>query len=227
VDDKKMMQALGQDVTFRTALLTGILLLFMITGGAVLMGRSVAQRAARNAAPQTPETINQNIVDENPQDVESVIRLGYVHLQQQNYQKALQMYEAAYQMDPQSPLAQYHLALGYLAIEHYPQAIELLVPLAEKGLFNTDAHFTLGLAYYGAGDYEQSAESFRKTLALNPAAADAYYYLGLNYMQLGEREQAIRCLKKSLAMVPDFYEAMAALDRLYHQTPADNPASGD
>lgn len=156
----------------------------------------------------------QKNASENPNDAEALVRLGYVHFTMENYKDAIVWYKKAFDLEPQSPLIRYHLALGFLATEQYKNSIELLKPLAEEGVLNFDAHFTLGKAYYRIRNYEEAVLSLKKATVISPAAADAHYLLGLSYESLEEEEQALKSYSRALEMVPDYHEVEQAIHRI-------------
>lgn len=153
-------------------------------------------------------------VKENPKDAQALVKLGYAHFTMENYKDAIVCYKKAFDLEPQSPLIRYHLALGFLATEQYKNSIDLLKPLAEEGVLNFDAHFSLGKAYYRIGDYEEAVQTLKKATVISPAAADAYYLLGLSYERLGEEEHALKNLNRALEMVPDYLEVEQAIHRI-------------
>ncbi|MCW3491150.1 tetratricopeptide repeat protein [Dethiobacter alkaliphilus] len=206
---------LGKNVPLKTALIIiFVLLLFVIGTGLLLSNMLLPDPVVVPRQEDIRLTSAQKIAKQNPDNVEALIQLGYTHLTVKNYEQAVAAYQTAYELAPESPMVQYHLALAYLALEDYAEAIVFLKPLADKGLFNVDAHYALGNAYYVTGDYNEAVESFKKVIVLMPGAADAHYLLALSYESLGDSEQAIKSLNRALTMVPNYQEAQVALNRL-------------
>ena len=209
---RDFFSTLDKRVNLKHALISILFVLLVISMVGIGIGHYLRQE--EKVDPGNKLQVYEKVVLQQPQDVEGLVRLGYLNLTENNYENALTYYQRAFDMAPDSPMVRFHMAIAYLAVEKYEESIALLEPLAADGALNFDAHLTLGHAYYMAGSYDRAVVSLSKAVLIMPGAANAHYLLGLCYEELGDREQALKCLGKALKMVPDYQEAQQAVVRL-------------
>jgi tetratricopeptide (TPR) repeat protein len=146
-------------------------------------------------------------------DPEVHYQAGNRHLLEDDYQKAIQEYEAALAGGTGSPeiynnlgLAYSHSGLSYTkAVENFKKAIELEPDYP-------DAYADLGLAYIGAGEYEKAIKSFQQLLEIDPGHARGYFGLGWAYL-MGKIDsaKAIQAFEKAIQLDPGQAEAYLGL----------------
>ena len=121
-----------------------------------------------------------------------------IYLSKKEYDKAIQDFNQAISLYPNSPLAYLGRAelfrdLGKKrqdkmqinqAIRDYDRAIELDPKEAM-------AYLNRGVAYDNLGDYRQAIRDFDRAIELDPKDVKAYSNRGISYMQLGDHQQAI------------------------------------
>ena len=126
----------------------------------------------------------EKIIEENPADLNSYLRLGYIYEVRSivpfvnDYDKALKYYLKALTLDAVSESK-------------------------NKGIYiylNT----RVGSIYYQMKDYPQSIEHLEKALSIFPYRdnIEATYYLGLSYDKIGETEKAREFLSRVLELAP-------------------------
>ena len=134
----------------------------------------------------------EKIIEENPADLNSYLRLGYIYEVRSivpfvnDYDKALEYYLKALTLDAVSESK-------------------------NKGIYiylNT----RVGSIYYQMKDYPQSIEHLEKALSIFPDRdnIEAYYYLGLSYDKIGETEKAQEFLSRVLELAPQSEYAQEA-----------------
>ena len=124
----------------------------------------------------------EKIIEDNPEDLNSYLRLGYIYEVRSiipfinDYDKALEYYLKALALDAVSESK-------------------------NKGIYvylNTRA----GSIYYQMKDYPQAIEHLESTIKMSHQNVEAYYYLGLSYDKIGETEKAQEFLSRVLELAP-------------------------
>jgi len=130
------------------------------------------------------------IIEDNPEDLNSYLRLGYI-----------------YEVKSMIPfINEYDKAL-----EYYLKALALdaVSESKNKGIYvylNTRA----GSVYYQMKDYLQAIEYLEMAEKISPRNVEAYYYLGLSYDKIGETEKAREFLSRVLELAPQSEYAQEA-----------------
>jgi len=113
-------------------------------------------------------------LQENPEDLDALLSMGYEYVQKREYAKARGYYMRAAQVAPDNVEARTHLGtvayfLGDLdeALHHYRQALALDPDYAP-------AYFEMGAALrFGSGDLQGAIDAWERFLKLDPEAEEA------------------------------------------------------
>jgi len=105
--------------------------------------------------------------------------------------------------DPQSAVAHYNLAVGYLKKGQADIAIPLLQKAHRLDRNDPYALAALGSAYQRKGQPKLAVRAFKKALRLKPDFAKAHGNLGVAYIDQGRLDPAIRSLGKAIALIPE------------------------
>jgi tetratricopeptide (TPR) repeat protein len=132
---------------------------------------------------------------------------GQYYYENKQYDKALNDFNRAVEIDPTYAKAWYNRANVFdetgdyaLAIDDFTQAIAL-----ERGY--TMAYNNRGLAYRHAGDYEKAVADFTMVLSLDPNYAKAYNNRGMVFAQVGEHLRAIDDFTRAIRLDPRYQAA--------------------
>lgn len=134
------------------------------------------------------------MIEDNPKDLNSYLRLGYIYETRSivpfinEYDEALEYYLKALALDAVS--------------ESKNRAIYVYL--------NTRA----GSIYYQMKDYSQAIEYLESATKMSPQNVEAYYYLGLSYDKIGETEKARECLSLVIELAPQSEFAQKAEKKL-------------
>lgn len=124
----------------------------------------------------------EKIIEDNPEDLNSYLRLGYIYETRSivpfvnEYDEALEYYLKALALDAVS--------------ESKNKAIYVYL--------NTRA----GSIYYQMKDYSQAIECLESATEMSPQNVEAYYYLGLSYDKIGKKEKAREYLSRVIELAP-------------------------
>lgn len=148
------------------------------------------------------------------QDEFVYIELGKLYRNWKRYDKALEMFQKAIEINPRNDLA-YSYGLGYLyrdmgrfeeAERSFKKALEL-----NPSSFN---YAGLGDIYRDTKKYELSEEMFKKSIELNPRN-EAYMGLGWLYLGQNKLDEAEQAFKKYLEVIRPKAEVYLGLGHVY------------
>ena len=136
-----------------------------------------ANKFAEQVIPQY-----EKIIEDNPEDLNSYLRLGYIYEIRSivpfvnDYDKALEYYLKALALDAVSESK-------------------------NKGIY-VYLNIRAGSIYYQEKDYSQAIEHLESVIKMSPQNVEAYYYLGLSYDKIEEKEKAREFLSRVLELAP-------------------------
>ncbi|TFB08544.1 tetratricopeptide repeat protein [Candidatus Atribacteria bacterium MT.SAG.1] len=152
----------------------------------------------RKANKITEQVIPQyeKIIENNPEDLNSYLRLGYIYEVKSmvpfinDYDKALEYYLKALALDAVSESK-------------------------NKGIY-VYLNTRVGSVCYQMKDYLQAIEHLEKAVSIFPYRdnVEAYYYLGLSYDKIGETEKAREYLSRVIEIAPQSEYALEAEKKL-------------
>jgi len=120
------------------------------------------------------------------------VQLGRALRKNHQYGDAIDCFEHAFAIEPQSPVHKKRLA---------------------------DTWYAMGnQALFQAGRYEQAVLYFNKTTELFPRHIQAWYCKGLSYKKLGHYQDSILCYQETLSIDPTFINAWYDLAYIFDKT---------
>ncbi|MBD3879512.1 MAG: tetratricopeptide repeat protein [Quinella sp. 1Q5] len=133
---------------------------------------------------------------------------GNAYLDLKQYERAIQDYDKAIQLNPNHEMAYNNRGLAYgklgqkdKEIQDYESAIKLNPNYA-------GSYYNRGGYYLELKQYERAIQDYSKAIELNPILYQAYYNRGNVYLKgLEQYEQAIKDYSTAIYINPDLYEA--------------------
>jgi tetratricopeptide (TPR) repeat protein len=150
--------------------------------------------------------------------------LGVAYMNQQNFNRAEQLFSAAVEKDPSLLIAQLNWGISLLNNQQLPQASAVLRKVIAQDPKSTAAWYNLGLVARKNGNTAETIEDFKHAVALDPNNADTHYLLGSSYQQNKDYKNAILQYQAALGLNPLHASAEFGLARAYQQTGALNDA---
>jgi tetratricopeptide (TPR) repeat protein len=149
-----------------------------------------ANKISEQVIPKYEKTI-----EDNPEDLNSYLRLGYI-----------------YEVRSIVPfINEYNEAL-----EYYLKALDLATSSSSAG--NTGIiiylHIRIGYIYFEKKKYSQAIEYLESAIKMSSYSAEAYYYLGLSYDKIGEIEKAREYHTRAIELAPQSEWAQDAEEEL-------------
>ncbi len=160
------------------------------------------------------------IVDSNPEDAQSYVRMAEIYRRQAKYDLALENLKKADTLVPESAEVPYSMAAVYQAQGRYDDAIKLLQDLLKKtessqsdrnnrGIFIE----RLGMIYREQENYTAAVETFRKMLTLgDDNARSGYQEIIDTYREAKQWPQATAAAKEAVQKLPDDRDLRIVLD---------------
>lgn len=200
------------------------LLVIVVVGFAVYYYVDQSQTGGSGMA-ERELTLAEEAVRSDPENIVNRLVLADLYYGRGRYQEAATQYEAAVQINDQSPLA--HVGLGRALVEtgdfegaseNFQSVITLSSEEDISGKLVQSAYYYLGTMSLEQGKADEAAEHLQKATALERSDADAWYMLGLAYRDGGKLDEAMEALGTAVMFVPNFVEAYEALAAVFDQS---------
>jgi tetratricopeptide (TPR) repeat protein len=128
--------------------------------------------------------------------------LGAAYMNQQNMDKAAQLFAQAWQEDPQLIPARVNQGIALLNAQKLEDAKLAFEEVLAKDPNNVRAWYNLGLVSRGSNRMQETIEDFERVVRLAPGDADAHYFLGSSYLQERDYAQAAAEFQRALRINP-------------------------
>jgi tetratricopeptide (TPR) repeat protein len=160
------------------------------------------------------------IVDSNPEDAQSYVRIAEIYRRHGKYDLALESLKKADTLVPDSAEVAYNMAAVYQAQGRYDDATKLLQDLLKKSDTsqadrNNRAIFLerLGMIYREQENYTAAIDTFRKLLSLGDEnARSGYQEIIDTYREAKQWPQATAVAKEAVQKMPDDRDLRMVLD---------------
>jgi tetratricopeptide (TPR) repeat protein len=160
------------------------------------------------------------IIDSNPEDAQSYVRISEIYRRQAKYDLALESLKKADTLVPDSAEVAYNMAAVYQAQGRYDDAVTLLQDLLKKTDANQSDHTNraiflerLGMIYREQQNYTAAVETFRKMLTLgDDNARGGYQEIIDTYREAKNWPQATAAAKEAVQKLPDDRDLRMVLD---------------
>jgi tetratricopeptide (TPR) repeat protein len=123
---------------------------------------------AQNSSPQIAIDAYKKVLEQDSQDVETLVKLVNFYLKEQQYDLALIYSQKALEINPNDSMINFQAGLIYLKKELFYTAQPLLEKAAELDPKNHEAFFYLGEVYGALKNYNAARNAWQQTLAMAP-----------------------------------------------------------
>ena len=132
------------------------------------------------------------------------IREGNACFNNKEYEKALEAYAKALELDPEYVYAYNGRGNTYKALGEYEKAVSDYDRALELDPEHVYAYNGRGNAYKALGEYEKAVSDYDRALELDPEHVNAYNGRGNAYQALGEYEKAVSDYDKAIGLDPEY-----------------------
>jgi tetratricopeptide (TPR) repeat protein len=164
------------------------------------------------SSPATTAVSSNAVIGLTPQEIH---RAGVAELNNKNYNKAREYFEAAVAANPKYESAWNNLGRSYLNLGLLDKAASSFEKAIEINPNEAYAYNNLGLVYRRQRAYEKAIESFKKQIEVHPDDEYAHSNLGQLYVFLGRYREAAPELETAALITPKSANAQLYLGRAY------------
>ena len=141
---------------------------------------------ARESSPQAAmlakeEAALRGKLEQNPQDAATLYRLGETLREEQHFAESLNIYTRAAALQKPNASQLRSVALDYVQLNDYPDAIQWLRIALSLEPNNIDVLYSLGRCFYTENNFNLAEAAFKQLLKLDPKHIKAQENLGLTY----------------------------------------------
>ncbi|MCF7895283.1 MAG: tetratricopeptide repeat protein [Candidatus Omnitrophica bacterium] len=150
-------------------------------------------------------------------ELESIYQeFASIYLSKGRYQKAIDLYKKALNINLNSPRTWYKLGRTYIELKNYQKAINCYRQVLEIDPGSIIVLNDLGWIYEVIGDYQKSIKYFQKYLKYNPDDPEVYFKLGIVYLEAKDLPEAKAklAIAKKLAKKQDRLQLLAKIEEL-------------
>ncbi|MEA5505079.1 tetratricopeptide repeat protein [Halotia wernerae UHCC 0503] len=130
------------------------------------------------------------------------LNLGVDQMRRGNYNKAIENFNQAIQLQPDFTVAYSDRCLAYLQLQDYYQAVTDCTQAINLATENVEPYLNRGLAHYRQGNYLAAIANYNQAIALKPDDFRAYYNRGLACAGEGNYPEAIANYNLALTQIP-------------------------
>ena len=163
----------------------------------------------------------QRLQDEVGDQADSMNDLANCFYQQQNYERAAELYEQATGLPDAKPVTWRNLGLALYHLGRNQEAIESLEAYLRRCPDDLDIVHVAGDLYSKVGRYSQALQKYEAYLSKRPVDALAMFNLSECYLNMGHRDSAVMGYKRVLQIDPGFQPALRRLSEVLE--PAGRP----
>lgn len=159
----------------------------------------------------------QKALDQNPQDVPSLLLLGKIRAAQKNLKAAVVLYQKAIALDPKNEEAHNLLARDIFAQGHKKEAEAALENCVLELPESMSCLYYLATMKLDRGDDDGALVLFRMIAELNPDQVNILNTMGEVFLKKKEYAKAIEVFRQISAQNPDDLSAQLRVGLLYYQ----------
>ena len=156
---------------------------------------------------QAAKQLYKQILEIEPDHVESIFCLGSLSAQTKNYDTAKQLLNKTIQIKPNHPDAHNNLGGVLIELGEHEKAVSSFEKAIQIDPNHPDAHNNLGILLHRSGDSRKAINSFEKAIQIDPNHAKAYYNLAIVIHQSEDSRKAINSFEKAIQINPNYLAA--------------------
>lgn len=160
----------------------------------------------------------QEMLAEDPSDLDAQLRMGLVYGEQKNYPKAIQQLTQILTVRPTELKVRDYLGYLYEESKDYVNAMEAYRYNLSLEPSYFEGHLHLGVLQYRTKQYTEAIQHLREAGRLNPKQPEAHIVLGLAHFQVEQYEPSLKAFLEGIRHNPDnadlHFNAGTAYDKL-------------
>ncbi|MFQ5742896.1 MAG: protein kinase, partial [Acidobacteriota bacterium] len=128
----------------------------------------------------------------------------YYSLREETVPRAIEAYKKAVELFPDHTSARNNLALQYIVLERYDEAIPYLEELGRQGMSFPGSYSNLAEAYSAQGEFDKGEQALRSYLDRFPDSGAGYFNLAVYLTRWGRLEPAAAALRQAESLDADY-----------------------
>jgi len=160
----------------------------------------------------------QEMLAEDPSDLDAQLRMGLVYGEQKDYPKAIQQLKQILTVRQTELKVRDYLGYLYEETKDYANAMEAYRYNLTLEPSYFEGHLHLGVLQYRTKQYAESIQHLREASRLNPKQPEAHIVLGLSHFQVEQYEPSLQAFQEGIRHNPDnadlHFNAGTAYDKL-------------
>jgi tetratricopeptide (TPR) repeat protein len=141
---------------------------------------------------------------------------GITFTEKGNFDKALEDYNKAIDLDPNFAQAYYNRGLQFQDKEDFDKAIQDYTKAISVDQKYKEAYYNRGNAFMKEGDSNKAIQDYSKAISIDTKYADAYYNRGSAYEGKGDIDKAVEDYSKAINSNSKLIDAYLARGNLFH-----------
>ncbi|QAR31265.1 tetratricopeptide repeat protein [Ornithobacterium rhinotracheale] len=142
----------------------------------------------------------QQYLDKNPYSEGAWLELGRKYLLIENYPEALNAFDFAIAINPQSINSLMIKAYTLELMGDYHGAIDIYLEAAEMEYTSATTFMKIGQAYLSAGQKDKALEAFHTAIHEDPQLDKAWFEAALVYEAFGQLQEALHYINQAIAL---------------------------
>ncbi|MGP0018689.1 MAG: FG-GAP-like repeat-containing protein [Candidatus Sulfotelmatobacter sp.] len=154
----------------------------------------------------------------NPIQAARLNNLGVAYMNQQLFEKGLNLFQQAAAADPKLAIARLNVGVAYLNLQKVDEAKVALQDALKQDPKSPNAWYGMGMLAKNTGEAQAAIDAFKRVIEIDANDADTWYFLGTAYVQAKQFPQAIEAFQHALQLNPLHASAEFGLSRAYQQS---------
>ena len=165
----------------------------------------------------TAAPLLENVVVEQPKNIEVQFNLAYCYNQLQQNDKAIDHYQKTIDLKPGLPEAHMNLAIMLMAQNQVGEALPHLRIAIKSWPKRVKPRLYYAHALLGAGESAAAAAAYQSVISIDPLSADAHLGLGQALLRSGRPKEASFSYKRAVELNSDFESVQLELAEHFEQ----------
>jgi tetratricopeptide (TPR) repeat protein/plastocyanin/sugar lactone lactonase YvrE len=157
-------------------------------------------------------------------DVNSIVREGDEHFLRDEYDKAIECYDRAIEVDPNLVDAWHKKGNAFYNKENYDEAIRCYDRASLINPNHFDSWYKKGLTYKKKKNHDEALKSYDRAIEIRANRSNVWYEKGLSLAYLNKYEEAIKCYDNAIEFNPKHAEAWYWKGYAYYEMRVDDEA---
>jgi tetratricopeptide (TPR) repeat protein len=166
---------------------------------------------------QQAEHICREILEKQPNNVETLYFLGIIYIQLHQSDSAIQHIQRSLQINPANADAYLALGTAFQQKGLLDESVSCYQKTINIDPNNADPFNLLGNIFKDKGRLDDAMSCYQKALQFNPNYTDAYINLGIILHDKGQLDEAISCYQKVLQINPNYADAFYKLGNAFQE----------